>query len=47
MTNFAQCGAGDARCAALQPATSDVCADWLCVAAVGNDPDQDGQVARW
>jgi alkylation response protein AidB-like acyl-CoA dehydrogenase len=37
----------DARCAALQPATSDVCADWLGVAAMGGDPDQDAHVARW
>ena len=34
----------DARCGALQPATSDVCADWLGAAALGDDPD--GQ-ARW
>ncbi|WP_460544043.1 acyl-CoA dehydrogenase family protein [Glycomyces halotolerans] len=37
----------DARCGALQPATSDVCADWLGVAAVGDDPDHDTEVARW
>jgi alkylation response protein AidB-like acyl-CoA dehydrogenase len=29
----------DARCGALQPATSDVCADWLGAAALGADPD--------
>ena len=29
----------DARCGSLQPATSDVCADWLGVAALGDDPD--------
>lgn len=34
----------DARCGALQPATSDVCADWLGARAVGDDPDE---VARW
>ncbi|MGW4213505.1 acyl-CoA dehydrogenase family protein [Lentzea sp. NPDC004789] len=34
----------DARCGALQPATSDVCADWLGAAAMGDDPDE---VARW
>ncbi|HEX7307639.1 acyl-CoA dehydrogenase family protein [Lentzea sp.] len=34
----------DARCGALQPATSDVCADWLGAAALGDDPDG---VARW
>lgn len=34
----------DARCGALQPATSDVCADWLGAAALGDDPDE---VARW
>jgi len=28
----------DARCGALQPATSDVCADWLGVTALGGDP---------
>lgn len=36
----------DARCGALQPATSDVCADWLGFAALGLDPDRDGD-ARW
>ena len=34
----------DARCGALQPATSDVCADWLGLAALGLDPDEGG---RW
>ncbi len=34
----------DARCGSLQPATSDVCADWLGTAALGEDPEQ---VARW
>jgi alkylation response protein AidB-like acyl-CoA dehydrogenase len=37
----------DARCGALQPATSDVCADWLGVAALGGDPDRDTPVPRW
>ncbi|MBL7629718.1 acyl-CoA/acyl-ACP dehydrogenase [Frankia sp. CN6] len=37
----------DARCGALQPATSDVCADWLGLAALGADPDLDAQVPRW
>ncbi|GAB3661798.1 acyl-CoA dehydrogenase family protein [Glycomyces tarimensis] len=37
----------DARCGALQPATSDVCADWLGVAAIGDDPDHDTEVPRW
>jgi alkylation response protein AidB-like acyl-CoA dehydrogenase len=37
----------DARCGALQPATSDVCADWLGVAAIGGDPDSDGSAPRW
>lgn len=37
----------DARCGALQPATSDVCADWLGAAAVGADPDADAAVPRW
>jgi alkylation response protein AidB-like acyl-CoA dehydrogenase len=36
----------DARCGALQPATSDVCADWLGLAAQGLDPDH-AEVARW
>jgi alkylation response protein AidB-like acyl-CoA dehydrogenase len=37
----------DARCGSLQPATSDVCADWLGMAALGLDPDADAEVARW
>ncbi|MCE7079852.1 acyl-CoA dehydrogenase family protein [Streptomyces sp. ST2-7A] len=37
----------DARCGALQPATSDVCADWLGVAALGGDPARDTAVSRW
>ncbi len=37
----------DARCGALQPATSDVCADWLGIAALGGDPDRDGSAPRW
>ncbi len=37
----------DARCGALQPATSDVCADWLGVAALGGDPDEETAVPRW
>ncbi|WP_433873185.1 acyl-CoA dehydrogenase family protein [Saccharopolyspora sp. CA-218241] len=37
----------DARCGALQPATSDVCADWLGVAALGGDPDRDSETPRW
>jgi alkylation response protein AidB-like acyl-CoA dehydrogenase len=36
----------DARCGALQPATSDVCADWLGMAALGEDPD-DTEAGRW
>jgi alkylation response protein AidB-like acyl-CoA dehydrogenase len=36
----------DARCGALQPATSDVCADWLGVSALGCDPHAPG-TARW
>jgi alkylation response protein AidB-like acyl-CoA dehydrogenase len=35
----------DARCGALQPATSDVCADWLGYAALGRDPD--AEASRW
>jgi alkylation response protein AidB-like acyl-CoA dehydrogenase len=37
----------DARCGSLQPATSDVCADWLGLAALGGDPDGDAAVPRW
>jgi alkylation response protein AidB-like acyl-CoA dehydrogenase len=37
----------DARCGALHPATSDVCADWLGVAALGLDPDEETAVPRW
>jgi alkylation response protein AidB-like acyl-CoA dehydrogenase len=37
----------DARCGSLQPATSDVCADWLGSAALGSDPDADGVAPRW
>ena len=37
----------DARCGSLHPATSDVCADWLGVAALGGDPDRDATVPRW
>jgi alkylation response protein AidB-like acyl-CoA dehydrogenase len=37
----------DARCGALQPATSDVCADWLGVAALGGDPENAAGAPRW
>lgn len=37
----------DARCGSLQPATSDVCADWLGMAALGLDPDGGSTVPRW
>jgi alkylation response protein AidB-like acyl-CoA dehydrogenase len=37
----------DARCGAVQPATSDVCADWLGYAVLGRDPDGDAEIARW
>ena len=37
----------DARCGSLQPATSDVCADWLGLAALGRDPDSDAETPRW
>ncbi|HZE41187.1 MAG TPA: acyl-CoA dehydrogenase family protein [Stackebrandtia sp.] len=38
----------DARCGALQPATSDVCADWLGVNALGGDPYADATAGpRW
>jgi alkylation response protein AidB-like acyl-CoA dehydrogenase len=37
----------DARCGSLQPATSDVCADWLGLATLGGDPDCEAEVPRW
>lgn len=37
----------DARCGALQPATSDVCADYLGLAALGADPSAGAHEARW
>jgi len=37
----------DARCASLQPATSDVCADWLGAAALDLEPETAGEVPRW
>ncbi len=38
----------DARCGSLQPATSDVCADWLGAAALGGDADNPVEgPARW
>jgi alkylation response protein AidB-like acyl-CoA dehydrogenase len=37
----------DARAGSLQPATSDVCADWLGVEALGGDPDTEGSAPRW
>ncbi|MEU4559817.1 acyl-CoA dehydrogenase family protein [Actinoplanes sp. NPDC023936] len=37
----------DARAGSLQPATSDVCADWLGIDALGGDPDSDGVTPRW
>ena len=37
----------DARCGSVQPATSDVCADWLGAAALGLDPEVDTPVPRW
>jgi alkylation response protein AidB-like acyl-CoA dehydrogenase len=37
----------DARCGALHPATSDVCADWLGAAALGLDPETAAGVPRW
>jgi alkylation response protein AidB-like acyl-CoA dehydrogenase len=37
----------DARCGSLQPATSDVCADWLGMAALGLEPDSGSAVPRW
>ncbi len=37
----------DARCGSLQPATSDVCADWLGIATLGGDPDAEGVAPRW
>lgn len=37
----------DARCGSLQPATSDVCADWLGTAALGLDGDEAAALPRW
>lgn len=37
----------DARCGSLQPATSDVCADWLGLSALGRDPENEAEVPRW
>ena len=37
----------DARCGSLQPATTDVCADWLGTAALGLDADAGNGVPRW
>ena len=37
----------DARCGSLQPATSDVCADWLGMTALGLDADSGSTVPRW
>ncbi len=37
----------DARCGSLQPATSDVCADWLGAATLGLDPENEAEVPRW
>ncbi len=38
----------DARCGSLQPATSDVCADWLGAAALGADADNpENGPSRW
>ncbi len=37
----------DARCGSLQPATSDVCADWLGMAALGLDPENAAELSRW
>jgi alkylation response protein AidB-like acyl-CoA dehydrogenase len=37
----------DARCGSLQPATSDVCRDWLGLAALGFDPEAQAEVPRW
>jgi len=37
----------DARCGSLQPATSDVCADWLGLATLGMDPNRASEIPRW
>ena len=37
----------DARCGALQPATTAVCEDWLGAALLGASPDSDTSVPRW
>ena len=37
----------DARCGALQPATSDVCSDWLGMSVLGLDPESAADLPRW
>lgn len=37
----------DARCGALHPATSDVCADWLGASVLGLDPEVAAAAPRW
>jgi alkylation response protein AidB-like acyl-CoA dehydrogenase len=37
----------DARCGSLQPATSDVCSDWLGTAVLGLDPELEADIPRW
>jgi alkylation response protein AidB-like acyl-CoA dehydrogenase len=37
----------DARCGALQPATSDVCSDWLGTSVLGLDPELQAELPRW
>ena len=41
------CPTRNARCGSLQPATSDVCADWLGMSALGQDADSGSTVPRW
>ena len=36
-----------ARCGSLHPATTDVRADWLGMATLGLDPDNQAEVPRW
>jgi hypothetical protein len=37
----------DARCGSLRPATTDACGDWLGMATLGLDPDNQAEVPRW
>jgi hypothetical protein len=48
-SGFAERAAGyrDVRCGSLRPTTTDACADWLGMATLGLDPDNQAEVPRW